>query len=330
MDMAMDPTWGALEDAQHPRKLDLLRRLLAGENAVDPAMKTIWGEEPKPQPIYPDRPAEPQKPGAPKVDLTPLLEEQARERKKAPTIYDTPYADRIRFLEAKARDAVWTRSKDAARYDLNRMQDLAERWISRTEGKEQGENELAGKVLEASESDAVASRKERVQRILADMSRYKRGQTLDRGEEGVWQETLDQATGDSKWSEAPIPRKPAERKVHSIGPRGSFYLDASGKPTLIRPPGGGGGGEGAPASAPAQQRVPAAVASAVTQAIFENLDPDDPEALARAVVQLRSLGIMPGGEGAPAGAPAPGGAGAAGSGARVFKRGPNGQLVKVK
>ena len=38
MEMAMDPTWGALEDAQHPRKLDLLRRLLAGENAVDPAM----------------------------------------------------------------------------------------------------------------------------------------------------------------------------------------------------------------------------------------------------------------------------------------------------
>ena len=127
MDMAMDPTWGALEDAQHPRKLDLLRRLLAGENAADPAMTTIWGETPKPQPIYQDRPAEPQKPGAPKVDLTPLLEEQARERKKAPTIYDTPYADRIRFLEAKARDAVWTRSKDAARYDLNRMQDLAER-----------------------------------------------------------------------------------------------------------------------------------------------------------------------------------------------------------
>jgi hypothetical protein len=328
MDMAMDPTWGALEDAQHPRKLDLLRRLLAGENAVDPAQTTIWGETPKPQPIYPNRPAEPQAPGAAKVDLTPILEQQAAARKKAPTIYDTPYADRIRFLEAKARDAVWTRSKDAARYDLNRMQDLAERWISRSEGREQGESDLAGKVLSASEGDAVSARKERVQRILADMSRYKKGETLDRGEAGVWQETFDQATGQSEWDKAPVPPKPAERKVHSIGPRGNFYLDASGKPTVIRPPNEGGGAGPAPAGSPPQQRVPAAVASAVTKSIFENLDPDDPDAIARAMVQLRSLGIMPGGEGAPDGAPA-GSAGAGGQ-TRVFRRGPNGQLERVK
>jgi hypothetical protein len=302
--MTQDPTWGALEDAQHPRKLELLRRLLAGENAVDPAMTTIWGETPKPQPIYQDRPAEPQKPGAPKIDLTPLLEEQARERKKAPTIYDTPYGDRIRFLEAKARDAVWTRSKDAARYDLNRMQDLAERWISRTEGKEQGENLLAGKVLEASESDAVASRKERVQRILADMSRFKRGQTLDRGEEGVWQETLDQATGDSKWSEAPIPRKAATPKARTVP------------------------GHEAAGGAPSGQRVPAAVASAVTKAIFKNLDPKDPDSMVRAMVELRKLGIVPSTSAGQPGAPTSGGV--APGRTRTFRRGASGRLERVR
>lgn len=329
--MTQDPPWGALEDQLYPEKRELLRRLLAGENPVDPGMKTIWGEEPKPQPIYPNRPAPPQAPGAPKVDLTPLLAEQAQARKRVPTIYDTPYADRLRFLESKARDAVWTRSKDAARYDLNRTQELAERWIARSEGREADENKLAGDVLASSDADAVEARKERVKTILAGMTRFKRGQTLDRGEEGVWQETVDQATGDSEWGEAPIPRKPATPKVSPIGARGSVYFGADGKPTVIPPPGGGGGGRPAPAGAgtgaAAPARMPAAVASAVTKAIFENLDPDDPDAITQAMVKLRQLGIAPPdmGGGAPGGAAAPGG-----GGPRVFRRGKNGQLERVK
>lgn len=74
--------------------------------------------------------------------------------------------------------------------------------------------------------------------------------------------------------------------------------------------------------APNPERAPGiapGVASELTRGFMT-----DPEMASGALEQLRALGIVPG---APAGAPTEG---AGGGGARVFRRGPNGQLVKVK
>lgn len=346
--LVMDPTWGALEEALAPQRRRMVMDLLAGKRGIDPGTVPVYGELGPEQPLNLDQPpatpgpdpsAGPAGPPPPPPGASPAAgapDAPSPERVRRPlTIYETPYGPELRKAEALAEKQ--GKNYFGAKYgtawkEVNRFTHLSEDWIRRSEGFESAadakranertsENQLLRESVRNMDAEEARIRQERIQRVLAGKKRYARGTPLDRGEAGVWQPVTDNETGEVSWEEADIPMKtapPKDPQVYPLGASGGVYFDLrTGRLTRID------------SARTPEAKIPAAAFSAIVERVMKSVDTRDPNAMARAVVEIRRLRSLF--EGAnpsepPASAPMPPPA----RGAAMFKRDQNGQLRRVR
>lgn len=147
--LVMDPTWGALEDAQDPQRRAALARLLAGQRGIDPGSTPIGGlpNEEVPWKLRPvgsavpeavTAPPAPEDPGGapPRAKMMADILGAARAggrpaAAKPPTVYDTPYGAELRAADEEVKKAFNGYDQRATRYNQGRLSRLADSYVTR-------------------------------------------------------------------------------------------------------------------------------------------------------------------------------------------------------